>query len=110
MTLRCRTDINGTPNPIEWSYRAVQKPTATTSFKIVYKYKRIIGQFQDRYAVVQNTATGQYDLVIKHVQLGDAGTYTCHDRADKRPAELIVFGEWSNNDIAIVNDLIVRLI
>lgn len=86
VTLRCRTDITSTTNPIEWRNKIVDAAT----FDFVFKSNRA---FKNRFHVIPNRATGQYDLIIDRVELRDAGRYTCGDKDDTHDAELIVFGK-----------------
>lgn len=105
VTLKCRTDVNNSTSSVEWRYQA--HPDAL--FETICKRKLIFGRFKGRYDVVQNTTTGQYDLIIKLVQLHDAGRYKCSHRESQSEAELVVFGKQSNNVVANLTDFIVIL-
>lgn len=63
--------------------------------EIVYGYNQFYGIYKDRFAIEVNEAAGTYNLVIRSVQVQDAGRYECQDdvgRGAKASARLIVLG------------------
>ena len=92
VVLHCHTNLT---IPVEWKHTALHSSSPDMIYFAGYVAEAVISRVS-----VNNSIEGQYDLNIINVQLSDAGTYHCIDRAgDGRQvtAQLKVQGEHFKN-------------
>jgi hypothetical protein len=95
VTLPCHTELE---KPVDWTYRTFKE--------IVNKYVYSIGELTDAYKYKRNnrfyvdkSVRGDYNLIIRNVQLNDSGIYTCTEEGGHghrhQPIGLNVSGKFS---------------
>lgn len=88
--LRCSTDYS---SPVYWDRVLFGSDEQET---IYYGKNGMVRVAGDRFSVDGDSTRGRYDLVIRNVQLEDAGMYRCIDDAgigEAYRAELVVSGK-----------------
>jgi hypothetical protein len=76
VTFECRTNSPATDHSVTWQLHGLDTHIPPL---LIYNGTDIAPEFKDRYSVLVNMPTGQFDLHITNTSQVDAGTYTCID-------------------------------
>ena len=79
---RCQKEPNAELPIAYWMHRPLGKQTPTHIYSSALE--QILDSYELYVSVRNNRKSGQYDLVMKNIQLSHAGTYYCVDSNEER--------------------------